>query len=218
MNWLLIVVMAASLGGCADGAVEDGDPVPRVLSGALVGWQQERADLVALLFDGEDLRPIAHGTVDATGQVRATLPEVLEVDYLAPIGDVLPCAALAAAPEEAGVAILFSLHVVRDQGPLGAIAQGSSQEATFPLPSEVGAYRIFRWYADREVAIHGTCASTSGGYAYEHRWALDLERGWNVVVETITEVGEGRESRETRAAPLPDGTSWYFLDAMTAAE
>jgi hypothetical protein len=218
MTWALIVVIVAALAGCADGSGEDGGSMSRELSGAVAGWQEERADLVAELFDGEDLRPIAHGTLDADGRVRVTLPEALDADFLAPIGDVVPCAELVAVPEEARVAFLFSLDVVQDLMPRGAIAQASSQEATFPLPSEVGAFRVFRWYADRDATVNGTCASTYGGYDYEHRWALDLERGWNVVVETITELAEGREARETRAAALPDGTSWYFLDVMMAAE
>jgi hypothetical protein len=74
VNWALIVVMVTALAGCVDGSAEDGPSVPSDLSGALVGWHDERADLVAELFDGEDLRPIAHGTLDAAGEVRATLP------------------------------------------------------------------------------------------------------------------------------------------------
>ena len=218
VNLALIVVVVAALAGCTNGSAKDGGSVPRDLSGAVTSWQEGRADLVAEVFDGEDLRPIAHGTLDAAGNVGVWLPEALEADLLARLADVLPCRELAAVPPEARVARLFSLDVVHDGRPRGAIAQASSQEATFPLPSEVGAYRIFRWYADRDASVRGTCASTSGGYVYEHRWALDLERGWNIVVETINELTESGETRETRAAPLPEGTNWYFLDVMMAVE
>jgi hypothetical protein len=218
MLWARIVAIVASLTGCAVGSGEDGGSMSRDLGGAVGGWTEERADLVARLFDGEVLRPIAHGTLDATGTVRMELPLELDADVLASIADAVPCAELVAQPEGARVAFVFSLDVVRDGVARGAIAQASSQEATFPLPSETGAYRVFRWYADRDATVHGTCASTSGGYDYEHRWALDLERGWNGVVETIVELAEGHEVRETRSAPVPDGTSWYFLDAMMAAE
>jgi hypothetical protein len=215
---LIVAVVAAALAGCVGDSAVDGGSVPGVLNGAVTGWQEGRADLVAAVFDGQALRPIAHGGLDAAGNVYMRLPEALEADLLAPLADVLPCRELAAVPREAGVARLFSLDVVHDGRPRGAIAQASSQEATFPLPSEVGAYRVFRWYADRDASVTGTCASTSGGYAYEHRWALDLERGWNIVVETINELTGDGERRETRAAPLPDGTNWYFLDVMMVVE
>lgn len=213
-----LVVIVLSLAGCANGSGEDGGPLSRNLGGVVAGWQEGSAGLVAELFDGQDLRPIAHGTVDDSGRVFMTLPSSLDAEILTPIASVLACSDLEAEPAEARVATLFSLNVVQDGGARGAIAQASSAAATFPLPSEVGAYRVFRWYADRAASVQGTCTSAFGSHDFEHRWALDLEHGWNSVVETIVELDGGREIRESRTAPVPDGTNWYFLDAMMAAE
>lgn len=217
-RWIRVVAIVASLTGCADGSGNDGTTSPRDLGGAVIGWHDGRAELVAELFDGLALRPIAQGVLDAAARVSLTLPASLDPDVVRPIADDLACSDLTAEPAEARVASLFSLTVAQGGGALGAIAQASTAEATFPLPSQVGAYRVFRWYVDRDASIRGTCATTFGGYDFEHVWDLELEQGWNVVVETITELGEGREARETRTSPIPNGTNWYFLDAVMAPE
>lgn len=213
---VLAVCVLAVAGACVSGPGEDrdADMTARHLAGTVPGWDEEPAELVAGLSDGAEVLEIARGTLSQAGRVDVTLPETVRDDLVSPLGGAVSCAEVEVDPVQAGVAVLFSLNVVRDDQALAAIAQASSAAATFPLPSEAGATRVYRWYADRDATAHGTCVSSSGGYRYEHRWSLNLARGWNVVVETIVELSEGSEIRESRTGAVPEGTSWYFLDVM----
>jgi hypothetical protein len=184
----------------------------RQLSGTVKGWQEGSAEVLASLSDGVSLETIAQGTLDADGRVNLTLPEKVDGHLLLRALDVLPCDEVTVVPNDARVAILFSLTVLQDDQPYAAIAQASSEAATFPLPDSKGDYRVYRWYADQDVTAQGTCESASGGFT--HHWSLELKRGWNIVTETIMILSGSAEVRESRTTSLPEGASWYFLDFM----
>lgn len=181
-------------------------------------------DLVAETRFGLSWFPVevGRGNVDADGAFTLRFhPSVpLEDQIAVPVGRLFEgqqCVGLTFSDPDARVILVRDLRVIPDGAPceycetLGALYLASGPRESLAATGDT----TVRWlYADRPLAIEGTCAYGWGSETY----ALDLHAGWNTMLLETTMVhpsGGYCDCHDVLVmdVPLtPDGVSWHFVD------
>ena len=164
---------------------------------------------------------VGRGNVDADGAfvLRFHQPLPLEAEIAVPVEQLFEgqrCDDLTFSDRDARVVLVRELRVVPDGAPcefcetLGAVYLASGPRDRLAATGDL----VVRWiYADRDLAIDGTCTYGWGTETY----ALGLHAGWNTLqLETTTVIPSGgfcdcHEVLVTAVPFTPEGVRWYFV-------
>jgi hypothetical protein len=190
-------------------AAQVGGPV---LSGQVANWDGGEARLAAESFtEDTPLGAIAETTIDEDGSFELVLPAEVPAELLTPLdaAEICPEApeGLSLEPESFMGAGVFGLLVYEDESPVGFVMSASSEAVALEQGMQVGNYAVFYAYATEPVTIRGSCVREGETEAID----IDLQRGWNTLVSSVTEVTDGAPSAfETTVGEAPGGAGWFF--------
>ena len=200
---LLLFLSLLSLSACQ--VIDPGGAATSEQTGIRVSnWRGTGATVSAHVYGDSSFVVAATGSVNAAG----VLTFELEPLPLAQLSSFVACPGVTVSDPALKLNAFSAFDVTRElQGkpPEGQIAQASSFEILTDGLQQAGDYYVQYTYADRPAQLKGRC---QGGAPASFSYALDLARGWNLVVFKLLDEG----ALELSTAPVPPDAAWFFSE------
>lgn len=232
-----LLTSALFLAACdaEEGSVTPEPSGTKTLSGAAADWTEQatsvRADgFVRNLDAAGTYVGIAEGTINPSGEFSLTLPGPEGVEAaLYTVESENFCALFSENGDATGMVTVSPGRVsVAEVGalPVYPSSESGSDEFLGVISYEGGGSQVHQMYSSAAATIQGSCTTvagggdSSGGAGLETTtdiFDLNLVAGWNDVIYTTTDLGEGAISTSIATGDIPEEVSWRYFDFSTSA-